>query len=158
MKQFLVADPLNPVEIIKQNNTSNLPGEDGYFEIPDNLDHKPCTTSEKLNSDTPQFCYDVPNNNAVIRNEACHDSSPTDKRCEGHEYAEPDEIPKGGEPPAAVYNVCWWLFLLSILITIVLVYHVAAKEGPCSVYVRQSANKGRFGTCCSGGVDPVFPL
>ena len=149
MLQFLVAEPLiafAPVEIIKQRNTSDLSGTDGYFEIPNDLDHKPCTTSEKLNPDTAQFCYDVPNNNVIIRNEACH-SGPADKRCEGHEYAEPDEIPKGGEPPAVVYNVCWWLVLLSALLIIVLVYHVGTKKGSFSIYVQQSANKGRFGTC-----------
>ena len=33
---------------------------------------------------------------------------------------------------------------------------VAAKEGSCSVFVQQSVNKGRFGTCCPSGVDPVY--
>ena len=78
-----------------------------YYEISDDLlDRKPCFESEKLGHNTTQFSCEVPNDTVFEKKNICH-FDPTYKPCEGYEYAEFDEIPKGREPLPLVCNVCW---------------------------------------------------
>ena len=89
-----------------RTNTYEMSDNNVYFEIPNNLDHKPCSTSENLYQNITQSSYEVSNGKIFENKEACH-SSLTDKPCEGQKYYEPDQVPKGRDPPPLVCNVCW---------------------------------------------------
>ena len=105
---------LDSVGTIVRSNTYEM-SDATYFEIPDDLDQKPCSKSEKLHWGTTESSYDVPNSKAVMSGDTRHDpNQQTTKLCEGHEYYEPEDVPKGREPPPLVCNACWLQFFVCV--------------------------------------------